>query len=230
MTTETHVRLLDARDIEYHAFEHQHFLRQGCVRLDHRRQLWSAGQKVPSASGHLRPQTLVLDHSGTANRQTPRNNNCMSTIASLDVSLLFRQRFDKTEACLPSAVRPTDTLTRCRPLAIFERDPHKLLSPAPVVSISSCRRRCCPLIVMDVHVVHPGSNSMISSAQMFDVHVIYATVTSVDRAWCVSKSRKKHIAPRRRRGNPNHPNVRSSHVLSVSFQHVHNPQDISHRK
>ena len=31
--------------------------------------------------------------------------------------------------------------------------------PAPAVSLSYCRRCCRPLIVMDVRVVHPGSNS-----------------------------------------------------------------------
>ena len=53
--TDTQVRLLGARDIEYRAFEHQHFLRQDCVCLDRRRRLWCEGQHVLSACCRLRP-------------------------------------------------------------------------------------------------------------------------------------------------------------------------------
>ena len=36
---------------------------------------------------------------------------------------------------------------------------------------------------MDVHVVHPGSNSR-RPPQLFTVHIIHTTITSIDRAKC----------------------------------------------
>ena len=66
----------------------------------------------------------------------------------------------------------------------------------------------------------PRIEFQMSSAQVFDVNVVYATITSINRTRC------EQIVPRRRRGNPVHQNVQISHFLWV-LSTLRNPQDIS---
>ena len=145
--TDTRVRLLDATDIEYHVFEHQHFPGQDCSRLDHRRCLWCERQHALSAS--CRPRIKLSSFIAV---ETPNPISLSVSLCLFDSALTKPKRVSLRSA----TSRYSDPLQAIGNVPV--RSTQTSL-PAPAVSPSSCRGCCRPLIFMDVHIAHPGSNS-----------------------------------------------------------------------
>ena len=140
------VRLLDARDIEYRAFEHQHFLRLDSLRLDRRRSMCS--QPVVDCAHEL-SSFIAVETPNSAQQQLyvhHRFSDCFAAFVC--------RRFDKTKACVPSQCN--HQILR---LVVGQwHFPVRSAQTSPTVSLSSFGDVYRPLFVMDVHVVHPESN------------------------------------------------------------------------
>ena len=119
--------------------------------------VFSNRQLRPQAS---RPSSLWI-------RQTPRNNHCILIIASLIVSLRLFANTSRTETCL--SVRSATNKYSDPTVGNWQSSP-SLIHPADDVVVLSSSWTCM------------SNKLQMSSAQMFDVHVIYATVTSINRA------------------------------------------------
>ena len=131
---------------------------------------------------------------------------------------LVCQRFDKSKARLPSQ----SNHQILRPVVDHRQSSSEVRTNFYPCSrglpLSSCRRCCRPLIVMDVHDVYPGKSPMSTLSMRQQPPTTEPGVSTAEQ-----------IVPRRRRGDPVHQSVRVSHFLSV-LSTLHKPLYVSQWK